>query len=236
MFSMVTLGIASRLALPPRKFERRSTHIIGWKTARDPLFVSLAVVNLTCPLTMLIPMAFGPVFAESLGASISKASYLVAINSGVGVPVRPCTGWLADRIGHLNTLMAATAVYVLATFTLWLAAAMISNVGLYISMCVFHGLVAGVFNTLISSAQKTLFGAEMYYPKSGAMTSIRGVGLVISAPIAGALVSRAPADDLQGHDFVRLILYTGLMLVVSLLALVNVRWLDMKRNGWKLAR
>ena len=108
--------------------------------------------------------------------------------------------------------------------------------GLYVSMCVFHGLVTGVFNILINSAQKTLFGAEMYYPKSGAMTSIRGVGLVISAPIAGALVSRAPAEKLQGSDFMRLILYTGLMLTVSLLALANVRWLDAKRNGWKLTR
>ncbi|EDU48250.1 Major Facilitator Superfamily protein [Pyrenophora tritici-repentis] len=236
LVNMVILGIASVLALPPRRFKKRSTHIIGWKTIRDPLFLSLAIVNLTQPLVLTLPMGYGPIFAESLGVSISKASYLVAINSGVGVLVRPGTGWLADRFGYLNMLMIATAVYCLATFTLWLPAATVSNVGLYIGMCVFHGLVNGVFLILINTAQKTLFGAEMYYPKSGAMTSIRGVGLVISAPIAGALLPRKSASDLQGRDFTGLILYTGLMLIVSLLALGHVRWLDAKRNGWKLAR
>ncbi|RMZ74354.1 monocarboxylate transporter [Pyrenophora seminiperda CCB06] len=236
MLSAITMGIASGLALPPRKFEKRNTHMIGWKAMRDPLFLSLAMVNLTIPLTSVLPMTFGPVFAESLGFSISKASYLVAINSGVGILTRPGIGWLGDRVGHLNMLMAAIAVYVLATFTLWLSAALVSNIGLYISMCVFHGLVTGVFGILINSAQTTLFGAEMYYPKSGVMTSIRGIGLVISAPIAGSLVSKVSPEDLQGRDFVRLILYTGLMLIVALLALGIVRWLDAKKNGWKKAR
>ncbi|KAE8867953.1 hypothetical protein PTNB29_01864 [Pyrenophora teres f. teres] len=213
LVNMVFLGIASGLALPPRRFEKRSSHIIGWGTIRDPIFLSLAMVHLTQALAWGIPMTYGPIFAESLGVSISKASYLVAINSGVGILVRPGTGWLADRVGYLNMLMAATAVYCLVTFTLWLPAAMVSNVGLYISTCVFHGLINGVFIILINSAQKTLFGAEMYYPKSGAMTSIRGVGLVISGPIAGALLSRDPAEDLQGRDFMGLIVYTGLLMM-----------------------
>jgi MFS family permease len=236
MFSLAVVSISSALALPPRKFERRSTKIVSWKVLLDPLFASLAVANLIHPLTLAIPLVFGPEFAQSIGTDITHGSYLLAINTGVGIPGRLGTGWMSDKIGHLNMLLVATAVYAIATWALWLSAAMTRNVGLYIGMSVCHGLSNGVFNVVINSALKMLFGAEMYYPKSGMMTSIRGVGFVISAPIAGALVSRVAGEDLQSTDFVRLVTYTGTLLTISLFCLLNVRWLDAKRNGWKLVR
>jgi hypothetical protein len=78
IFSAVVLSIASTLALPPRKFETRCTSIVSWKVILDPMFVSLAVVNFVHPLTLAIPMAFGPEFAESVGASVTQGSYLLA--------------------------------------------------------------------------------------------------------------------------------------------------------------
>ncbi|CAN9180318.1 unnamed protein product [Alternaria alternata] len=78
-------------------------------------FASLAIVNLIMALTLAIPTAFGPEFAQSIGASITHGSYLLAINSGIGIPGRICTGWLSDKIGHLNMLIVATAVYAIAT-------------------------------------------------------------------------------------------------------------------------
>jgi MFS family permease len=228
MSSAVLLSLASALALPPRKFETRCTHIVSWETFMDPLFVSLAIANFLHPLTIAIPMVFGPQFAESIGASMTQASYLLAINSAVGIPGRLCTGWLADKIGHLNVLIVATAIYASAIWALWLSSALTSNMGLYVAMSVCHGISNGVFNTVMASAQKTLFGPEMYYPKMGATMSIRGIGYVIGTPIAD--------EDLRGGGFVRPIVYTGVLVTISLLCLVNVRWLDAKKDGWKLAR
>jgi MFS family permease len=234
--SAVLLSIASALALPPRSFETRCTHMVSWKIFLDPLFLSIAVVNFIHPLTITIPLVFGPQFAKSIGASLAQASYLLVINSGVAIPGRLGTGWLADRIGHLNMLIIATAMYACAIWILWLTAAVKGNIGLYIAMNVCHGIANGVFNTVMASAQKTLFGAEMYYPKMGATTSIRGIGWVIGTPIAGALVSKVADGDLRGQDFVRPIVYTGVLVTFSLSCLINVRWLDSKKNGWKLAR
>ena len=200
------------------------------------MFISLAVANLIHPLTLAIPLVFGPEFAESIGTSVTLGSHLLAINSGVGIPGRLCAGWLSDKLGHLNMLLMATAVYAVATWGLWLPAALTGHVGLYVAMCIFHGLVNGVFNTVMNSAQKTLFGAEMYYPNIGATTTIRGVGYVVGAPIAGAMVSGVANENLQGSDFERPILYTAVLLTISLLCLVNTRRLDAKRNGWKLVR
>ena len=235
-FSLVTLSIASTLSLPPRKFEKRSTKIVGWKTFKEPLFACLFLVNFIHPLTLAIPMAFGPEFAQSQGVDITKASYLLAINSGVGIPSRLGAGALADKIGHQNTLLIATSVYVIATWFLWLSSALTGNVGLYIGMSVCHGLINGVFNIVMNSAQKQLFGDEMYYPKNGAMTTIRGIGYVIGVPIAGAMVSRVSVEELSGVDFVGPIVYVGSLLTVSLACLLSVRWLDAKKSGWKWVR
>lgn len=234
-FSFIVLSVASGLALPPRKFEKRSREIICWKAFRDPMFACLAVVNFIHPLTLSIPMVFGPEFAESLGVSVKTASYLLAMTSGVGIPSRLGAGALADKIGHQNTLMAATAIYVLATWTLWLPSALSNNLRLYIGMSVCHGVINGVFNTTMNSIQKELFGEEMYYPKNGVLTSIRGVGYVIGVPMAGALVTRVADAHLSGEDFLRPIVYTGSLLTISLACLLNVRRLDAKGSGWRWA-
>ncbi|KAH7075533.1 major facilitator superfamily domain-containing protein [Paraphoma chrysanthemicola] len=231
-----TLSVASALALPPRKFEKRDTKIVHWKVFKDPLFSSLFLVNLIHPLTLAIPMAFGPDFAKSLGIDVTKASYLLAINSGVGIPSRLGAGALADKIGHQNTLLIATAVYVLATWGLWLPSALKGNVGLYIAMSVCHGLVNGVFNTVMNSAQKALFGEETYYPKNGAMTTIRGLGYMVGIPIAGVMVRDVAVEQLGGVDFMPPIVYVGMLLTFSLACLLNVRRLDAIESGWHLVR
>jgi MFS family permease len=234
--SAVTLSIASALALPPRKYERRDTSIVHWRTFKEPLFASLFLVNFIHPLTLAVPMAFGPEFAESLGVGMTQASYLLAINSGVGIPSRLGAGALADKIGHQNTLLIATGIYVLATWALWLPSALTNNVKLYIGMSVCHGLVNGVFNTVMNSVQKALFGDEMYYPKNGAMTTVRGIGYVVGVPIAGAMVRRVTADELSGGDFMRPIVYVGALLTISLACLLNVRRLDAIQSGWRWVR
>jgi MFS family permease len=236
IFSCVTLSIASALALPPRKFEKRDTCIIGLRTFKEPLFACLFLANLIHPLTLAVPMTFGPLFAEALGMNFTHASYMLAVNSGVGIPARLGTGALADKIGHQNTLILATAVYALATWVFWLIAAETGNVGLWISMSVFHGLVSGVFNIVMNSAQKQLFGDEMYYPKNGAMTSIRGFGYVVGVPIVGALMGSVAGKNLHGSDFTKVIVYVGSLLMISLVCLLNVRRLDARQTGWKWAR
>ncbi|KAF2848813.1 MFS general substrate transporter [Plenodomus tracheiphilus IPT5] len=230
------LGIASLLSLPPRKYEQRSTRIVALKTFKDPIFFFLAVVNMIHPLTLAIPMTFGPEFAESVGVGVTKASQLLAMNSAVGIPSRLGAGALADKIGHQNMLMAATAIYAVATWALWLPSALRDDEGLYIAMSVCHGIISGVFNTVCNSAQKQLFGDEMYYPKNGAITTIRGFGYVFGVPIAGALIKRVADDELDGSDFIKPIVYTGVLLLVSLICLTIVRMKDAQRNGWKLAR
>lgn len=234
--SLVNLSAASALALPPRKFKKRSTAFVGWKAFKEPLFTCLFLVNFIHPLTLAVPMVFGPEFAESICIAPTQASYLLAVNSGVGIVSRIPVGALADRIGHVNTLIVATSLYVLATWCLWLPAATAGTRGLWIAMSVCHGLINGVFNIVMNSVQKQLFGDEMYYPKNGIMTSIRGIGYAVGVPLAGALVRHVQERRLEGVHFVSPITYVGSLQTISLLCLLVVRRQDAKQNGWSWVR
>jgi MFS family permease len=187
----VVIGIAvSILAQAPRKFEKRLTHPIGWKDFRNSAFTLLLFVNLVNPLTIAIPMTFGPDFSKALGFDMQMATVLLAVNSAVGMPTRLANGYIADKIGHQNILLLSTALYMLGAWALWLTAAHTNNGKIWIAFTVIHGVVNGTFITVINSIQKHLFGAELYFPYNGAMTSMRGVGYLAGLPIAGALVNR----------------------------------------------
>ncbi|KAF2689517.1 MFS general substrate transporter [Lentithecium fluviatile CBS 122367] len=234
--SAVVCGVVSVLAQPPRKFEKRSPHPVGWRDMKNPVFTLLLLANLIHPLTLTTPMTFGPEFSESLHFSEKMGSVLLAVASAVGIPSRLVNGHVADKIGHLNMLLLATAVYALGTWGLWLPAASTGNRALWVVFTIGYGVMTGTFNTLMNSIQRRLFGDEMYYTYNGAMTSVRGVGYVIGVPLAGALVSRVKDTELKGNDFMKPIFYTGILLTGSMLCIVGVRVVDAQKNGWRRKR
>ena len=233
MLSMFILGTSSWLAQPPRECRRRRTKLVGWKPFKNPTFTLLFLVNLIHPLTIAIPTTFGPEFSRAVGYSGRMASILLAVSSAVGIPSRIAMGWTADLVGHNNMLLLATLAYGASTLTLWLWAAQTNQGAVWIVYNVVYGCVFGVFTTVINSVQMGHFGDELYYAYNGVLTSIRGVGYVIGSPLAGALVSRVKDSDLDGADFNRVIMYTGVLLMVSACCLAGVRWIDARKNGWK---
>lgn len=230
---MCILGTSSYLAQPPRKCERRSTKLAGWKAFTNPVFALLFLVNLIHPLTIAIPTTFGPEFSKAVGYNSRMASIILAISSGVGIPSRPLLGWAADFVGHNNMLFISTFTFGLSTLTLWLPAAYTDNGPVWILYNVVYGCMYGVFTTVTNSVQKGHFGDELYYPYNGALTSIRGVSYVVGVPIAGSLVSRIKDSELDGVDFKKPIMYTGILLMMSTCCLAGVRLLDARRNGWR---
>ncbi|KAL1605347.1 hypothetical protein SLS60_004895 [Paraconiothyrium brasiliense] len=231
ILSMCFLSAASFLAQPPRHCQKRSIKPVGWKAFKDPTFTLLFMVNLIHPLTVAIPTTFGPEFSEALGYDIKMASIILAISSVVGIPARFLMGNAADKIGHNNMLFVGTTTFAVSTLVLWLSAAQTSNGAVWIVYNVVYGCVFGIFGTVINSVQKRHFGDELYYSYNGALSSIRGVGYMVGVPIAGSLVTRVKDSELHGNDFVKPIVYTGTLLMVSALCVGGVGWLDSRKAG-----
>jgi hypothetical protein len=162
---LIALATASALTIHPHNLAKRSTDIVSWRFFEDPVFTCLFLVNLVHLLTLAIPMAFGPLFAASIGVSLTHASYLLVINSGAGIPARLGAGALADMVGHQNTLLIATILFAAAPWALWLLSALTNSVGLFIGMSVRHGLSNGVFAIAIIQCRMSSLAPGCTSPK-----------------------------------------------------------------------
>ncbi|ORY12353.1 major facilitator superfamily domain-containing protein [Clohesyomyces aquaticus] len=226
------LGVASGLAQPARKYEKRTYSIVKLKIFKDPIFSLLMVVNFLNPLTFATTFNFGPDFSESLGFSETMAGYLLALVCGIAIPFRILMGYLGDRFGHQNGLIAGTLVSALSVWGLWLPAACLANDKSWMAHLVFYGISAGTFISFMNLVQKDIFGHERYYVYSGAFSTVRGVGYLVGGPMAGAIVKKDRDDELSSSDFAGLVLFTGISMALCLVCLVVVRQLEARRTGW----
>jgi hypothetical protein len=162
---LITLATASALAIHPHNLAMQSTDIVSWRIFEDPVFTCQFLANLIHLLTLAIPMVFGPLFAASIGVSLTHASYLLAVNSGAGIPARLGAGAFADMIGHPNTLLVATILFTAAIWALWLLSALTNGVGLFIEMSVRHVLSNCVFTIVIIQCRMSSLATRCTIPK-----------------------------------------------------------------------
>ncbi|CAI6252318.1 unnamed protein product [Periconia digitata] len=234
--SLAICSAVSFLAQPPRQIKDRNNTMVCWKTFKDPIFTCLFIANFLHALTLLNPITFGPEFSEALGLSNRTGSIILAIMSAVGIPARLITGYVADVVGHQNMLLLAVFTYAVSVWGFWFSAAAVKSEALWIVFSILYGAINGTFNMIVNSAQKRLFGDELYYSYNGAMTSIRGIGFAISPPIVGSLVTRVQNDELDTPAFIKPISYTGTLLVLLVGCVASVRALDASKRGWEWIR
>lgn len=145
--------------------------------------------------------------------SSGLSNYLLVIINGSSLIGRTVPGYYADKIGSINVQTIAAFVSAILTFCLL---AIHTAPGLVI-YCVLIGICAGTFMGLPAagvvtlSADKSKIGARL-----GMTLATVGVGVLVSNPIAGAIVGR-------GRNWVGLVCWCGALMVGSTLSLVASR-------------
>ncbi|QKX57653.1 uncharacterized protein TRUGW13939_04771 [Talaromyces rugulosus] len=146
-------------------------------------------------------------------------NYLLDASS---LPGRLIPGYYADRMGSMNVQTIVALIGAVLTFCL---ISIKSTAGLIV-YCVLYGFSAGAFMGLPAagvvslSADKTKIGTRL------GMTAVVGCGVLMSNPIAGAI--------LNGKErWVGLIVWCGVLLVASSIVIVGSRAL---RVGFGLRR
>ncbi|KAF2190748.1 MFS general substrate transporter [Zopfia rhizophila CBS 207.26] len=229
-------SVVSAITQRPRKFKKRSYRIVSCKAFENPIFTLLMLVNLLHPLTIGIPMIFSPGFSGFLGFDVTQAAMLLALASAVGIPARILLGFLADKIGHQNALLFGTATNALITWILWILATQTNAKTLWITFIVLFGIVNGCFTILIAPITIAVFEHEFYFSYSGALNTIKGLGYLVGPIVAGAILGNEKEEMISATDFLRLILYTGVLQTMCTCSLILVRILYGKKRGWEWIR
>jgi MFS family permease len=113
--------------------------------------------------------------------------------------------------------------------------------GRFLSFIILYGMASGGYSALLPTTITEIYGKEHYSSANAAIYFVRGLGAVLGAPIAGALLGAHPGsgqileppaalmtkfDKVAGYD-------AGLLLAAGV-SVVLVRWFDSRHKGkWK---
>src|SRR5262247_2108241 len=174
------------LTLPLDAFPHASTRgtVMGWPP--DLVFALLAVAVIFCCIPMAIPQAHLPAFCTDLGILASHGAAMLSVLLGTAFLSRQFWGWVADRIGGLNTVLTGSALQIVA-----MAAFMLTQdeIGLFTVAAAFGLGFAGIIPAFILAIRE-LFPASEAYWRIPLFLLCSGSGMAIGGWVAGALYDR----------------------------------------------
>jgi MFS family permease len=144
---LISLPIAVT-ASPSRYVGRRRTHL-DLKLALKPSFLfSVAAAFLQAGGNGL-PMTFIADYSVAIGYSASFGATLLAMNNGINSVSRIAMGWMGDKVGRQNTLIANVMLCALLVGSMWMSSVGKGGDGIiWIVFIVFYGFASGGYNAL----------------------------------------------------------------------------------------
>jgi len=165
------------------------------------------------------------------------ASMLLAVNNGVNSISRISMGLMADYVGRQNTIVGCVVLSGVSVFALWFNASR----GRFLAFVVVYGMASGGYSALLPNVIADIYGKEHYSSANAAIYFVRGLGAVLGAPVAGALLGRQPVTGKQTQSpamlmkkFGRIAGYDGALLLGAALCIILVRRLDAQaKRKWQ---
>jgi MFS family permease len=181
----VGVGVFCLLATGPLIWLLRARHPGGAPSATKPthahgdlalpprvLVVLLSVAGLACCVAMSMPQAHLVAYCADLGYGPARGAEMLSAMLGLGIISRVGSGFVADRIGGLMTLMIGSLAQGLALFLyLWFD----SLVSLYLISAIFGLFQGGIV------PMYTVIVREHFPPSRAGST----VGIVMMATLVG---------------------------------------------------
>jgi MFS family permease len=179
----IFLRRAPELLLPAGAFEAVSERrtVMDWPP--ELVFGLLAVAVVFCCAPMAMPQAHLPAFCSDLGILPSHGAAMLSVLLGTAFVSRQFWGWVADRVGGLDTVLIGSALQIIAmaafTFTQ-------DEVGLFTVAAAFGLGFAGIIPAYILAIRE-LFPAAQAYWRIPTFLLCSGSGMALGGWLAGAL-------------------------------------------------
>jgi MFS family permease len=169
----------------------------------------LMVAGLSCCVAMSMPQVHIVAYASDLGHGVAHGAEMLSVMLGLGVVSRLASGWIADRIGGVRTLLLGSALQCL---TLALYLPFDGLVSLYVVSGLF-GLSQGGIVPSYAIIVRESFAPREAGARIGAVVMATIVGMALGGWMSGAMF------DLTGSyrsAFVNGIIWNLLNLAIAL--------------------
>ncbi|KAI1357700.1 monocarboxylate transporter [Xylaria arbuscula] len=205
-----------------------------WKMICKREFVAQALSTIFQSAAYYIPVFFIASYAKALGYNSSGGANLTAISNATNAIGKVAVGFIADRIGRLNSFFITTFLTAAVTLGLWVPSTLSSSGQssnhLFISFTVLYGLLASAYISLFPAALIELFGLKDFPRIAGVMYLLQGSATLVGTPVAGALIGNYSADR-SSRDYLPMAALVGALMLAASAAAGWVRMEATYRHG-----
>lgn len=166
-----------------------------------------------------LPSIFLPSYARLIGLSGVAGTLVLALLNASSIIGAMTTGYLCDHLPVTTVIAISTAGSTLSIFLLWGFA---TNLPVLAFFAIAYGTFAGGFSTVWSAMIREVRSenCEAKLGMLGLLSASRGVGCIISGPLAGVLLKGDPFKGEwvlgYGTGYGPLILFTGISALLGL--------------------
>ncbi|KAF5670461.1 monocarboxylate transporter [Fusarium denticulatum] len=206
------------------------------QTIRQRAFLTQAASTLFQSAAYYIPVFFTVTYAKTLGYTEEEGANLTAVSNACNATGKIAVGFIADRLGRLNSFFLTTLLTAFVCVGLWIPSTLIGDSnetaarGLFVSFTVLYGLLASAFISLFPAALIELFGVQELPRIAGVMYMLQGLATLIGTPVAGALV-RGEGLSRSSRDYTPMSAWAAALMASAAIAVAGVRLEAMKRSG-----
>ncbi|KAF2765456.1 MFS general substrate transporter [Teratosphaeria nubilosa] len=229
---LIVANLLIRSRLPPKP---GGSVLPDFKVFRQPAFLLATVGTYFLEWGLFIPITYLASFALQSHAMSSSFSFqIIAIFNAGSSLGRWAPGYLADKFGRYNTMVATIILCMSSSLALWLPATVLANqagtsnttiLGLTVSYAVLMGFASGSNISLTPVCVGMLCATEEYGTYFATCYTIVSFGTLTGVPIAGAIISAT------GGTYFGVAAFTGLCYVCAGVAFGAVRIMQV---GWKV--
>ncbi|KAH8728275.1 MFS monocarboxylate transporter-like protein [Phaeosphaeriaceae sp. PMI808] len=232
VFCCIILCVLVRSRLPPKSGQ---SVLPDFSIFRDKAYLLVTVGIFAMEWALFIPITYLITFATSTGALTPALSYqLLAIFNAGSCLGRWVPGFLADKLGRFNSMIAAFAICSATSLTLWLPASLLTPTSsaevtaikaLSIVYAVTFGFASGSNISLTPVCVGQLCDTNQYGRYYATCYTVVSFSTLTGIPIAGTLIQVA------GGEYWGAVIWTVLCYILASGCFI---WARTLKVGWKL--
>src|SRR5262245_24327385 len=187
LVTMIPLALALRRRPPDHaetelvKVAQRSQAALG--LSPNALQVLLAVAGIACCVAMSMPQVHIVAYCADLGYGVARGAEMLALMLGFGIVSRVATGWIADRVGGVMTLLLGSTLQGVALCVYLIADGLTS---LYLASILF-GLFQGGIVPSYAIIVREYFPPREAATRVGFTVSVTVIGMALGGWMGGVL-------------------------------------------------
>ncbi len=160
---------------------RRSQAALG--LSPNALQALLAVAGIACCVAMSMPQVHIVAYCADLGYGVARGAEMLSLMLGFGIVSRVLTGWIADRVGGVSTLLLGSTLQGVALVVYQIADGLTS---LYLASILF-GLFQGGIVPSYAIIVREYFPPREAATRVGFAVSVTVVGMALGGWMGGML-------------------------------------------------